>query len=65
MLGEEGVDAQVITLTTPGTHVETPERAVELARLVNDAFADVVRTRRAFQRRSRRLPLERSAGQRA
>ncbi len=37
--GEHGVDCQVLTLTTPGTHVETPQRAVELARIVNDAFA--------------------------
>src|SRR5690349_10760971 len=39
VLIKEGVDTQVITLTTPGTHVESPERAVRLARLVNDAFA--------------------------
>ena len=45
VLEAHGVDRQVVTLTTPGTHVETPDRAVELARLVNDAFADVVRTR--------------------
>ncbi len=41
----EGVDMQVLTLTTPGTHVEAPPRAVELARLVNDAFAAVIRER--------------------
>jgi aminocarboxymuconate-semialdehyde decarboxylase len=45
VLAREGVDLQVLTLTTPGTHVETPERAVELARLVNDAFAAVARER--------------------
>lgn len=38
-----GIDTQVLTLTTPGTHVERPDRAVVLARLVNDAFAAVVR----------------------
>ncbi len=38
-----GIDTQVITLTTPGTHVERPDRALTLARLVNDAFADVAR----------------------
>ena len=42
VLAEHGVDRQVVTLTTPGTHVETPERAVELARLVNDEFAQAV-----------------------
>jgi aminocarboxymuconate-semialdehyde decarboxylase len=45
VLAELGVDTQVVSLTTPGTHVETPERAADLARLVNDAFADVVATR--------------------
>jgi aminocarboxymuconate-semialdehyde decarboxylase len=45
VLETHGVDRQVVSLTTPGTHVEAPERAVDLARLVNDAFADVVSTR--------------------
>ena len=43
VLEREGVDTQVVTLTTPGTHVETPARALELAQLVNDDFAAVVR----------------------
>lgn len=41
VLDEHGVDTQVISLTTPGTHVETPAVAVKLARIVNDAFARV------------------------
>jgi aminocarboxymuconate-semialdehyde decarboxylase len=45
VLEREGIDTQIITLTTPGTHVEEPERAVRLARLVNDAFAAIVRER--------------------
>src|SRR3954462_5289599 len=45
VLEEEGVDTQIITFTTPGTHVEPPDRAVRFARLVNDAFATVVRER--------------------
>lgn len=45
VLAHEGVDTQVLTFTTPGTHVETPARAVELARLVNDAFAAIARER--------------------
>jgi aminocarboxymuconate-semialdehyde decarboxylase len=48
VLAEQGVDKQVVTLTTPGTHVEEPARAARLARLVNDAFADVVATRSRF-----------------
>jgi aminocarboxymuconate-semialdehyde decarboxylase len=46
VLDEAGVDTQVLTLTTPGVHVETPETAVRLARLVNDAFARIVSDRR-------------------
>lgn len=44
VLEEAGVTKQVVTFTSPGTHVETPGRAVELARMVNDALADVVAT---------------------
>jgi aminocarboxymuconate-semialdehyde decarboxylase len=42
VLREAGVDTQVITLTTPGTHVEQSGAAARLANLVNDAFARVV-----------------------
>jgi aminocarboxymuconate-semialdehyde decarboxylase len=45
VLIDHGVDTQVITLTTPGTHVEAPETAVRFAQLVNDAFAEVIRTK--------------------
>jgi aminocarboxymuconate-semialdehyde decarboxylase len=45
VLETEGVDTQIITLTTPGTHVETPATAARLARLVNDAFAKVIAER--------------------
>src|SRR4051812_10556755 len=41
VLEKEGVDTQIITFTTPGTHVETPERAIRFATLVNDAFAKI------------------------
>jgi len=42
VLRDTGVDTQVITLTTPGTHIEEPATALRLAMLVNDAFARVV-----------------------
>jgi aminocarboxymuconate-semialdehyde decarboxylase len=45
VLEKEGVDTQVITLTTPGTHVESPAIAAKYARLVNDAFAQIVAER--------------------
>jgi len=41
VIEDAAVDMQILTLTTPGTHVETPERAVELSMLVNDCFAKV------------------------
>ena len=41
-----GIDVQVISLTTPGTHVESPATASKLAALVNDAFAEVVSAKR-------------------
>lgn len=37
------IDTQVLSLTTPGTHVEEPAVAVRLATLVNDGFAEIAR----------------------
>ncbi len=48
VLEEHGIDMQVVTFTTPGTHMETPALAVELARKVNDAYAVERRRRRRF-----------------
>ncbi len=45
VLDRAGVSKQILSFTTPGTHVETPERAVELARMVNDAMARIVQQR--------------------
>ncbi|NIP79114.1 MAG: hypothetical protein GWO00_22280, partial [Gemmatimonadetes bacterium] len=45
VLDDAGVDMQVITFTAPGTSIEEPARAVELARIVNDALAKEVRAR--------------------
>jgi aminocarboxymuconate-semialdehyde decarboxylase len=57
VLEREGVTTQILTLTTPGTHVESPTRAVELARLVNDAFARIVADRAPRFRALATLPL--------
>ena len=46
VLETEGVDTQVITLTTPGTHVEPAARAARFASMVNDAFAKIVSERK-------------------
>lgn len=42
VLKDAAVDTQVITLTTPGTHIEDAATAVRLSRMVNDCFARVV-----------------------
>jgi aminocarboxymuconate-semialdehyde decarboxylase len=38
-LDAAGVDGQVISFTAPGTGIETPERAAELAAIINDGMA--------------------------
>jgi aminocarboxymuconate-semialdehyde decarboxylase len=45
VLEKEGVHTQVITMTTPGTHVETPAVAARLAALANDDYARIVQER--------------------
>ena len=57
VLKDHGVDTQVITLTTPGTHVETPATAVKFASLVNDAFAGIIRDKRGRFSALATLPL--------
>ena len=42
VLERHGVDMQLLSFTTPGVHIETPERAVAFARTVNDALAAAV-----------------------
>jgi len=45
VLEQERIDTQVLTFTSPGVHVHPPGKAVAYARLVNDAFAAIVRER--------------------
>ena len=45
VLDQHGVTMQVVTLTTPGTHVEEPKTAARLASLVNDEFREAIDTR--------------------
>ena len=42
VLDEAGVDMQVISFTAPGTSIESPQRAAELAVVVNDGLAEAV-----------------------
>ena len=57
VLVDHGVDTQVITLTTPGTHVETPRTAARFASLVNDAFAAIRENQRGRFTSLATLPL--------
>jgi aminocarboxymuconate-semialdehyde decarboxylase len=57
VLAEQGVDCQVVSLTTPGTHVESALRAADLARLVNDEFAEAAATSRGTFAALATLPL--------
>ena len=41
VLEEAGIDKQVLSFTTPGTHIETQKRAIELSRRGNDGFAKI------------------------
>ncbi len=45
VLMDHGVDMQILTLTTPGTHVEKPAMAARLASLVNDEFAAAIQAK--------------------
>ena len=45
VLEQAGVDKQILSFTTPGTHIESPERSVQLARLVNDSLSKIMKER--------------------
>jgi len=57
VLDEAGIDMQLLTLTAPGTLIETPARSAELARLTNDCLATIVRERGDRYRALGTLPL--------
>jgi aminocarboxymuconate-semialdehyde decarboxylase len=57
VIAEAGVDLQVITLTTPGTTMETPARSAYLASLVNDCLAKIKSERSAHFSALATLPL--------
>lgn len=46
VITDAGIDLQVITLTTPGTTLESPKQSAYLASLVNDCLAKVKTERR-------------------
>lgn len=56
-LDRAGVDVQVLTFTSPGTHVEDRETAARLASTVNDSLAGIVEERGDRFRALATLPL--------
>lgn len=61
VLDQHGVTMQVLTLTTPGTHVETPAVAARLASMVNDEFREAIDTRGHHYTALATLPLNDAA----
>jgi len=57
VIADAGVDMQVITLTCPGTTMESPDRSAYLASLVNDCLARVTSDRRNHFAALATLPL--------
>ena len=54
---DSGVDKQVLSMTTPGVHIESPGLSVELARMVNDSFARIAADHGDFFSAFATLPL--------
>ena len=48
-LDAAGVEQQILTFTAPGTHIEEPDRAAQLAAIVNDEFKKLVEQHERFQ----------------
>ena len=61
VLDEHRVDTQLLTFTTPGVHVESRERSVAWARMINDAYARIIRERKGRFTALATLPLNHPA----
>ena len=48
VMADHGIDTQVLTFTSPGTHVEAPDVAVRLAQQVNDDLAEIKTSKKRF-----------------
>ena len=57
VLHKTGSLKQIISFTTPGTHIEPPAQSAAFARLVNDAFARIMTERRSSFSALATLPL--------
>lgn len=61
VLDENGIEMQVLTFTSPGVQIESPKRAVVLARIVNDVFAKIIDERGDYFTALATLPLNDSS----
>jgi aminocarboxymuconate-semialdehyde decarboxylase len=57
VLDQHRVDTQLLTFTTPGVHVESRDRSVPWARMINDAYARIIRERKGRFTALATLPL--------
>ncbi len=53
-----GIDMQILTMTTPGVHIEEKSKGVSLARAVNEGFAQIVEASDGHFRALAALPLQ-------
>jgi aminocarboxymuconate-semialdehyde decarboxylase len=57
-MDKAGVDIQVLSMTTPGVHVEEAGRGVEMARAVNEGFQSIVKESAGRYKALAALPLQ-------
>jgi len=57
-LKRHGIDMQVLTMTTPGVHIEEKSRGIEMARACNEGFAEIVKASRGHYKALAVLPLQ-------
>lgn len=57
-IAENGIDMQVLTMTTPGVHIEEASRGIEMARASNEGFAEVVKKSGGHFQAMAALPLQ-------
>ncbi len=57
-IAKAGIDMQILTMTTPGVHIEESEFAVDLARAVNEGFRQTVKDSDGHFQALAALPLQ-------
>ena len=57
-IADAGIDMQLLSMTTPGVHIEEAGRGVELARAVNEGFSKTVKESKGHFEAMAALPLQ-------